>query len=112
MVVFLFPGMGNPKQMAGMLKQFGIKTEQLEAEKVTIESKGKKLVFKNPQITVMDMKGQKIFTIIGEPEEEPSISEDDVKMVMEQAGATKKQAEEALKKHSGDIAEAITELKK
>ncbi len=109
----MFPGMGNPKQMAGMLKQFGIKTEELEAEKVTIESKGKKIVIKNPKITVMHVQGQKVFTIMGEPEEAAnSASEDDVKLVMEQAGATKKQAEEALKKHNGDIAEAITELKK
>jgi alpha-NAC-related protein len=108
----MFPGMGNPKQMAGMLKQFGIKTEELEAEKVTIESNGKKIVIKNPKITVMHVQGQKVFTIMGEPEEEITVSEDDIKMVMEQADATKKQAEEALKKHKGDIAEAITELKK
>jgi nascent polypeptide-associated complex subunit alpha len=108
----MFPGMGNPKQMAGMLKQFGIKTEELEAEKVTIESKNKKIFIKNPKITVMHVQGQKVFTIMGESEEENSISEEDIKLVMEQSGATKKQAEETLKKHNGDIAEAITELKK
>ncbi|MDD5147862.1 MAG: nascent polypeptide-associated complex protein [Candidatus ainarchaeum sp.] len=108
----MFPGMGNPKQMAGMLKQFGIKTEELDADRVIIECSGKKITIREPKVTVMLVQGQKIFTIMGTPEEENAASEGDVKLVMEQAGANKKQAEDALKKHSGDIAEAITELKK
>ena len=110
----MFPGMGkmNPKQMQQMMKQLGIKSEELPAEKVIIEAKGKRIVIENPQINVVEMQGQKTYTIMGEAREEAGASEEDVKLVMEQSGATKKQAEEALKKSNGDIAEAITQLKK
>jgi len=110
----MFPGMGkmDPKQMQRMMKQFGIKSEELEAEKVIIEGREKKIVINNPQITVIDMKGQKTFTIMGNAEEEAAgPSEEDVKMVMEQANVDKEKAEEALKKAEGDIAQAIIELK-
>ena len=110
----MFPGMGkmDPKKMQGMMKQLGIKSEELEADKVTIEGKGKKIVINQPQITVIDMKGQKTYTIMGEAiEEAAGPSEDDVKMVMEQAGVDKEKAEAALKKAEGDIAQAIVELK-
>ncbi len=110
----MFPGMGkmNPKQMQAMMRQFGIKSEELPAEKVVIESKGKKIIIENPQINVIEAQGQKTYTIMGEAREETGTSEEDLKLVMEQTGATKKQAEEALKKSNGDIAEAITGLKK
>ncbi|MBN1940962.1 MAG: nascent polypeptide-associated complex protein [Candidatus Diapherotrites archaeon] len=107
----MFPGMGNPKQMQRMMKQFGIKSEELPAEKVTIESSGKKIVINNPQITVIDMKGQKTYTIMGEETLESAISEEDVKMVAEQAGVGEEKARKALKEADGDIAEAITKLK-
>jgi NACalpha-BTF3-like transcription factor len=60
--------------------------------------------------------GGKTRQIIGEPEEralssEPEISEDDIKTVMEQAKVDKKTALAAIKKHKGDLAEAIIELR-
>ena len=62
----MFPGMGkmNPKQMQAMMKQFGIKSEELPAEKVIIEAKGKRIVIENPQINVVEMQGQKTYTIM------------------------------------------------
>lgn len=115
----MFPGMGNmnPKQMQGMLKQFGIKTEEIKAKKVTIETENGKIVFEEPNVTVLDMKGQKIFSIIGNPIEEKKeskldISEDDIELVAKQAKTSKEKAKKALEKTKGDIAEAIELLEK
>ena len=112
----MFPGMGkmNPKQMQGMLKQFGIKTEELPAKRVTFELEGKKLVLEAPNVSVMVTQGQKIYTVMGgtELEEKGGLPEEDIKMVAEQAHASEEKAKKALEETNGDIAEAIMKLKK
>ena len=116
----MFPGMGgmNPAQMQRMMKQLGIKTDNLETKRVTIElADGTRLVFDSAQVVAMVMSGQKTFTVMGEPREEKAIatdqfSEDDLQMVMEQTGAKKADAQKALAETHGDIAEAILKLKK
>ena len=59
------------------------------------------------------MMGQESFQITGEIEErsEGKFSEDDIKMVAEQAGVSAEDAKKALLEF-GDIAEAIIHLKK
>lgn len=109
----MFPGGVNPKQMAQMMRQMGIKVEEINAEKVIFElDTGKKLVFSKPQIQAMAMQGKKTYTLIGEPTEETTIPENDIKMVAEQTGKTIQEAKKALEKTNGDIAEAIIELNK
>jgi nascent polypeptide-associated complex subunit alpha len=112
----MFPGMGgmNPKQMQALMKQMGIKSEELPAEKVEIYSKNKKILIENPQITVIDMKGQKTFTIMGEVKEEKGeeeLPEEDIELIMEQAKVSRDKAEKALKSSNGDLAEALESLK-
>jgi nascent polypeptide-associated complex subunit alpha len=111
----MIPGLGgmNPKQMSQMMRQMGIKTDELKAIRVIIEKEDGKLVIENPSVTQIDMQGQKSFQISGNVREEAAAaSEDDVKMVMESANCTKEEAEGALKEANGDIAEAIMKLKK
>ncbi|MBS3058922.1 MAG: nascent polypeptide-associated complex protein [Candidatus Diapherotrites archaeon] len=111
----MFPGMGriNPKQMAQMMRQMGIKTEELEAERVIFELKGKKLVIENPNVTAMDIQGQKTYTVMGTAKEESKgFPEEDIEMVAEQANVSKEKAKKALEKNDGDIAAAIASLKK
>lgn len=104
----MFPG--NPRQMQQMLKQMGIKSREIDANKVIIECKdGTNLIIENPNITEMDMKGEKNFTISGNVKEETAISEEDVNLVMESANVEKEVAIKALKEH-GDVASAIVEL--
>jgi nascent polypeptide-associated complex subunit alpha len=102
----------NPRQIQGMMKQFGIKSEELDAERVVIELKDRKIIIENPNVSAVDMQGKKTYTVMGEEKIESSVSEDDVKLVMEQAQAGKEEAEKALKDAKGDIAEAIMKLKK
>lgn len=110
----MIPGLGkmNPKQMQGMMKQLGIKTEDLNAKKVIFELEdGNKLVIENPSVNVMNTQGQKIYSVVGKAKEEKGLNEDDLKMVIEQTGKTKEEAEKALNESNGNIAEAIMKLK-
>jgi nascent polypeptide-associated complex subunit alpha len=116
----MFPGLGkmNPAQMQKMLKQFGIKSEELKTKKVLIELEdGKTIVVENPNVSLMRVQGQKIYSVMGGTEKESSgkemgFKEEDIKMVMRQAEATEEEAIKALKESSGDIAEAIVRAKK
>ena len=102
----------NPGQMKQMMKQLGIKTTEIDATKVVIETPKGRIILPTPQVIHMNMKGQEMFQIIaGEVQEETEIPADDIKMVSEQAEVSKEQAKEALEKHNGDIAEAIMSLK-
>ena len=111
----MIPGLGkiDPKQMQRMMKQLGIKSDEIAAKKVIIETGTKKIIILNPSITAIDMNGQKSFQISGEViEENAGMPEEDVQMVAQQSGKTKKEAEKALTETNGDIAEAILKLKK
>lgn len=107
----------NPAQMKAMMRQLGIKSEDLDARRVTIElTDGVKLIFDSPQVNAVDMKGNKTYTITGEPREErgeaPSFTDEDVGMVAEQANVSTEDARKALEENDGDLAAAISALKK
>lgn len=107
----MFPGGMNPRNMGRMMRQMGIKNEEINATKVIIETEGKKLVFDNPSVQLMEMQGQKTYTVIGNPVEEKEIPSDDIEMVMQQASVNEDVAKKALEDCDGDIAEAILKLK-
>ena len=102
----------NPKMMEKAMKQLGIKSEEIMATEVVIKTAEKEIIITNPQVTRINMGGQESFQITGELSERSAskFSEEDVKMVMDQTGVTKEQAEKALEE-TGDIAEAILRLK-
>lgn len=107
----MLPGM-DPKNMQKMMKQMGIKSEEIESAKVTIELKeGGRLVIFEPSVVQIEMQGQKSFQISGNVHEENEAGEDDIKMVMEQTGCSREEAQNALRETGGDIAEAIISLK-
>src|SRR3989338_3506387 len=110
----------DPKQMKQLMRQFGIKSEDLAAKKVIFELEGKKLIVEKPSVTVMEIQGKKTYTVMGEAKEEaltgadapgPEIPDGDIEMVAQQANATKENARKALEETKGDIAEAIEKLK-
>ena len=104
----MFPGL-NPKNMEKMMKQMGIKQEDIDADEVIIKSSSGNLVIKNPKVTKINMQGNETFQISGEVHEE--MNEDDIKTIMDQTKCSKKEAEEALIESNGDLAEAIISLK-
>ncbi|WP_297550186.1 nascent polypeptide-associated complex protein [Thermococcus sp.] len=104
----------NPRQMKKLMRQLGIKMEELEGVKeVVLRLEGKEIVLKDPVVTVMVVQGEKTYQIVPGSEEVREvleIPEEDVQLVMEQAGVDRETALKALKETKGDIAEAILKL--
>lgn len=103
----------NPKQIEKAMKRMGIQSQEIEAEEVIIKCSDKEIVITNPQVSKVNMMGQDSFQIVGEVSERSGggISEDDVKMVMDQTGCSEEEARKSLEE-TGDIAESILKLKK
>ncbi len=110
----MMPG-GNPRQMKRMMKKMGMKSEELDAKKVIIETEDKKLVFEDAQVINMKVQGQNMYQIIGDPREEAPegkvlIPDEDIKMVAERTGVSEEEAKKALEESNGEPAEAIINL--
>jgi len=109
----MFPGGVNPKQMAGMMRQFGIKNQEIDASEVVITLKsGKKIKIVDPQVQSIEMKGVKTYSVAGREVEEEGYPEEDVQMIMEQTECSRIDALDALKETNGDMAQAILKIKK
>ena len=110
------PGM-NPWKMQQMMKRMGIQQQEIPATEVIIKTPDKQIIISNPQVSRVNMMGQKTFQITGEETEsslssEPEINQDDLNTVMEQTNVDEETAKKALKKNKGDIAKTILELQK
>lgn len=111
----MFPGMGrvNPKQLQAMMRQMGIDTKEIQAERVVIELADKKIVIESPSVSVVTAQGKKTYTVMGEEKEElKGFPKEDIEMVASSAGVSEEKARQVLKETSGDLAEAISRLKK
>ena len=105
----MLPGM-NPRAMRQAMKKMGVKQEEIDAVEVIIKTRDKDLIIRNPQVSKVEMMGQKSIQIVGDIEERVSISQEDVETVVEQAGCSKEQAKSALERVDGDLAQAIMDL--
>ncbi len=108
----------DPRQLKKLMDSMGIKSSEIRAGRVVIEGEGMDIVIENPQVTRIDAKGNVSFQVSGEVREveknaaKVEIGEDDVKLVMQQAGVSDESlARSALEETNGDIAEAILKLK-
>lgn len=110
----MFPMKGmSPKQMQKMMKQLGIKMEELEGVKeVIIRFENKEIIIKEPAVTMIAAMGERSYQIVGKEEirEILNISDEDIKLVMEQTGVDYETAKRALEETKGDLAEAILKL--
>ena len=108
----MMPGM-NPKQIQQMMKKMGIQQQEIPATEVIIRTTEGDIIIKNPHVSKVNMMGQATYQITGEEEKATSeISDDDVELVAQQAGASLEYARAALEDANGDIAKAIDLLKK
>ena len=102
----------NPGQMKAMMKQMGIKQEEVEALRVIIEKADSRIIIDPANVQKIVMQGQESWQITGEAKEETKeavISEEDVQLVMEKTGKSEKEVRKVLGE-TGDIAEAIVRL--
>ena len=112
----MIPNM-NPRMMKQAMKRMGIQQQDIEAEQVIIKTAEKNIIIDQPSVAKINMMGQESFQISGTIREEAinqeiEISDDDIKTVMEQTGATEEEAAKAIEQAEGDLAQAIIKLKK
>ena len=107
----MIPGKLNPRQVKKMMGKMGISIREIEeVEEIIIKTKDKNYVFKEAEVTIMGAQGQETYQISGSPVITDNLNQDDIKLVAEKAGATEKEAAQALKETGGDIAQAIINL--
>jgi len=111
----MYRGKIDRRQMERMMRQMGLKmTELPEVREVVIRLADREIVISNAHVSLMEMAGQRTYQITGEEIErkpEPEVSEEDIKLVMEQAGVDRGTALQALRETEGDLAKAILKLK-
>ena len=107
----MIPGL-NPKKMQQMMKQLGMKQEEIDAQEVIIKCSDRELIIRNPNVQKINMMGQESLQITGEIEEREleKFKEEDVKLIMEQTGMSESVVREKLSENDGDIAKTILEL--
>lgn len=103
----------RPAQMKRMMKQLGLE-ELKDVQEVSIRTAKEDLIIRNASVARMNVQGQTVFQVVGEPEvvgkESPEVSEEDVKLVSEKAGVSEEEARKALLECDGEPAEAIVRL--
>jgi len=109
----------NPRQMKQAMKKMGIRNSELkDVFEVVIRMPDEELVFKYPEVSIMEVQGSKTYQITGEPESRPAGSSDeggevgsfpaeDIELVMSQTGCDRATAVNALEECNGQPAEAI-----
>ncbi len=103
--------MFNPKNMEKMMKQMGMKTEDVGAKKVVVDLGDEEMVFNDPELVKISVKGKDMFQLQGKfTKKGKGPSEEDIELVSEKAGVSKEEAKNALEEHE-DITDAIMSLK-
>jgi nascent polypeptide-associated complex subunit alpha len=104
----------NPREAKRMMQRMGMNMGAMpEVEQVIFKTSTKEIIVENPEVTVMEMQGQKIFQVMGERitektvEKAIKIPEEDVQLVAIQANVNPDQARAALEQTKGDLAQAI-----
>jgi nascent polypeptide-associated complex subunit alpha len=112
-------GIPGGRDMMRALQRMGMQVKEIEgAKEVVIITNDKKIVIDEPNVSAVTVQGQQIYQIMGGTQrEEPltktdTVSEEDVRLVSEQAGVSLEEAKKALESTGGDLARAIVELKK
>lgn len=105
----------DPRQLKRIMDQMGIKSADIDAQRVVIEGRDRDIIIENPQVTQIDAQGSRSFQVQGDVREvdkaKIEISEDDIKMVMDKASIGHDEARTALEEANGDIAAALINLK-
>ncbi len=113
----MMPNM-DPRTMRNLMTKMGIKSSEITAERVIIETAEVNIVIENPQVTKIEAQGTISFQISGEISESekqaqkpPNITDEDIELVAEQTGVTDKALiREKLIEENGDIAKTIIDL--
>ncbi len=110
----MMPGRMNPRQMDRMMKKMGLNMEEMKGVKeVVIYTETKEVHITSPNVTIMNIQGEKNFQIQGKVTEKTlkvEIPDEDIQLVMDQTGVSMDDAKMALEAADGEPAEAIIKL--
>ncbi|MFY9565633.1 MAG: nascent polypeptide-associated complex protein [Nitrososphaeraceae archaeon] len=107
---------GGNREMRRMLDKMGLEMKDLgNIEEVIIKTETKELYLIKPQVVEMKGKDSTIFQVVATDIEEkeretPSLKDEDIILVMQQANVTREKAIQALVDAKGDLAKAILNL--
>jgi len=97
-----------------MMQRMGMSMGEVpDVQEVILRTSTKEIIVENPEVAVLDLRGQKIFQVTGERitekpiERKIAIPEEDVKLVADQTGKSVEEARRALEETDGDLAKAI-----
>jgi nascent polypeptide-associated complex subunit alpha len=112
-------GIPGGRDAMRMMQKMGMQVNEIEgAREVVIITNDKRIIIEEPSVSAITLQGQQVYQVTGgkqreEPLVKPEVaSEDDARLVSEQAGVSLDEARVALKAADGDLAKAIVELKK
>jgi nascent polypeptide-associated complex subunit alpha len=107
----------NPREQRRMMQRMGMNMDAVaDVEQVIIKTRMKEITIEQPEVSILEMQGQKIFQVIGgkvtegAPQRTASknaVSEADVQLVADQTGKSVEEAKKALEECDGDLAKAI-----
>lgn len=121
-------GRMNPRQMQLMMKRLGMTSEEVPGvEEVVVRTATEEHLFDRPEVSILTVQGVTTYQIIGAVRRRPRSAgsasgavgapaasaapvgppEEDIRLVMEQAGVDRTEAIRALTAHNGQPAEAI-----
>jgi nascent polypeptide-associated complex subunit alpha len=107
---------GGNREMRRMLDKMGLEMKDLgNIEEVIIKTETKEIYLVKPQVVQMKGKDSTIFQVVATDIEEkerevPSLKEEDIMLVMQQANVVREKATRALIDAKGDMAQAILNL--
>jgi len=97
-----------------MMQRMGMSMGEVpDVQEVILRTATKEIIIEDPEVAVLDLRGQKIFQVTGERitekkiERKVAIPEEDVKLVADQTGKSVEEARRALEETEGDLAKAI-----
>src|SRR5215207_1779970 len=106
---------GGNREMRRMLDKMGLEMKDLGNIEEVIKTENKELYLIKPQVVEMKGKDSTIFQVVATDIEEkqrevPSLREEDIILVMQQANVLRERAVQALIDAKGDMAQAILTL--
>ena len=122
-------GPRNARQMEMMMRRLGMTTEPVDGvEEVIVRTAKEEHHFDRPEVTVLTVQGVRTYQVVGEPTVRPRSAaaeagpapappagpaeppDEDIHLVMEQAGVDRAEAVRALRATGGEPAEAILQI--
>jgi nascent polypeptide-associated complex subunit alpha len=111
----MMPNM-DPRAMKNLMAKMGIKSSEIDAQRVIIETADQNIIIENPQVNKIEAQGTVSFQISGDitesaKEKKIEVTQGDIDLVAEKTGISDNELiRNALLENNGDIAQAIIAL--